>query len=381
MNLCVVKLLFALLLTVAFPLFGEAAIDVTYFIGMDQHVHEIRFNGTTWSTRDLNAATGAPSAATGSPLTGHVYGTADNIYYIATDNHVHELTYYGSPATWHTVDATALAGAPNARSGSPLSSLVDGNADDIYYIATDGHIHELAFYSSTWHHADITGLSGAPNPTAASPLTSEFYSPNSTENTYYIAADNHVHQIKFNARNSTWGTADLNAITGAPNAASGSALTSHIYGNSDNIWYIATDGHIHEFAFYSNIWHTADITALGGAPIPVAGSKLAGNQNGSTDDVYFIAPDPHVHLLWFNGINSWGSTNVTALSGAPAPYQATALASHVYGTAENVYYFTPDQHLREMAFYSNSWHAADLTTLSGAPYAAVGSALLSFVGL
>lgn len=131
--------------------------------------------------------TGAPNAAASSALTGHVYGTSDNVWYVATDQHVHELAYYGSPATWHTADPTALAAAPNAKTGSPLTSHVYGNSDNIYYIATDGAVHELAFYGSpaTWHTVNATALSGAPNPASGSPLTSEVY--NSAEHIYFTS--------------------------------------------------------------------------------------------------------------------------------------------------------------------------------------------------
>lgn len=363
------------------PVADATQFDLTYYVGVDLHVHELRFNGTSWTTADLMAATGAPNAAGASALTGHVYGTSDNVWYIATDQHVHGLAYYGSPAAWHTADVTALAGAPNAAAGSPLTSHLYGSSDNIYYVATDGDIHELAFYGSpaTWHTANATALSGAPIPASNSPLTSVAFTVDNSESEFFISGDEHVRQIKFNG---AWQTTDLTYTQGAPNATYGSSLTSHIYGNSESVWYIGSDQHVHEFAYYSSAWHTSDVTALAGAPDPVSGSALAGNQNGSQDDVYFINPSSHLHLLWFDGVHTWHSVDVSGLGGGPDPADQGALASHVYGSAENTYYFAGDQHVHELSFYNNSWHASDLTALAHAPNAVVGASdLISFLGL
>jgi hypothetical protein len=359
--------------------------DVIYYVGTNLHVNELRFNGNYWTTTDVTATTGAPTAASGSGLTGHLYYSSDNVWYVASDQHVHELAYYQS--AWHTSDITSLAGAPDAISNSALTSHMLGSSDNIYFIAVDSHIHELAFYGSpaTWHTVDITAKAGAPDPTQGSPLTGETNTVNNTESTFFIGSDQHVHQISFNGSSSQWGAADLTYLTGAPDATPGSSLTSHMYGNSENVYYIATDGDIHEFAYYGSPaqWYTSNVTAPSGGPSPVGGSALAGNQNGSYDDVYFIAPGPLVFLVWFNPSGDvWKPADITDSAGAPAPAQATALNSHVWlGTTPEVFCFTPNQHVQELAFYSNAWHGSDLTKLTGSPLAEVGSPVIGFTGI
>ena len=84
-----------------------ASYSLVYYLGTDQHVHELRYNGSSWATTDLETATGAPSAASESSLVGNPYGSSDNIYYVAVDGDIHDFTFYGSPASWHTLDITA----------------------------------------------------------------------------------------------------------------------------------------------------------------------------------------------------------------------------------------------------------------------------------
>lgn len=80
--------------------------DVSY-LGEDRHVHIQYFDGS-WHTTDVTAAAGAPNAAAGSPLADlldTIYGTPD-VFYLGADQHVHLLYFNGR---WHTTDVTAAA--------------------------------------------------------------------------------------------------------------------------------------------------------------------------------------------------------------------------------------------------------------------------------
>src|SRR5208282_2152151 len=93
--------------------------DVIYYIDSNQNVDELRFNGSNWSTTNVTSATSATKASSTGGITGHLFGSSDNVWYIGKDQHVHELVYYGAPASWHTSDITSLAGATNANLNSP----------------------------------------------------------------------------------------------------------------------------------------------------------------------------------------------------------------------------------------------------------------------
>ena len=82
-------------------------------------------------------------------------------YFIGTNQHVYELWWNG---VWHTADVTAAAGAPVATAGSPLAVQVDTitNTVEAYFIGTNQHVYEL-WWNGVWHTADVTAAAGAPN--------------------------------------------------------------------------------------------------------------------------------------------------------------------------------------------------------------------------
>ena len=203
-----------------------------FYIGTDQHVHHL-FSNTAWFTDDPTAMTGAPLAATGSSLScfldpnGVTTGSpaGQSVFYIGTDQHVHHLY---SNTSWHHDDLTAMTGAPSAATGSPLTSFLDPTGvttgkpagQSIFYIATDQHVHHL-YSNTTWFTDDPTAMTGAPPAAAGSPLTS-FLDPTGVttgkpagQSIFYIATDQHVHHLY---SNTTWFTDDPTAMTGAPPA-------------------------------------------------------------------------------------------------------------------------------------------------------------------
>src|SRR6266852_4346231 len=85
------------------------------------------------------------------------------------------------------------------------------------------------------------------------------------------------------------------------NVAFGS-LVAHIntIANIDEVFYIGTDQHVHEFWNSAGVWHAADLTAVAGGPNASLGSTIAAQINtiASTDEVFYIGTDRHVHQLW-----------------------------------------------------------------------------------
>ena len=135
------------------------------YVGTDQHIHQLSWNGIGWSANDLTAAaTGAPIAATGSSLATNTnfYNSTVELYYIANDQTVQELSWNG---VWNSENPSGVAGAPNATVGSPLTSVVNlvAGAVMVHYVSTDDHVHELLTYDWTyWHTKDVNNESGAP---------------------------------------------------------------------------------------------------------------------------------------------------------------------------------------------------------------------------
>jgi hypothetical protein len=89
----------------------------------------------------------------------------------------------------------------------------------------------------------------------------------------------------------------LTAVTGAPAAAPGSALTSWADPGYQHVIYLSPDQHVHEL-FYplaGGAWAVNDLTVMTGAPGAVAGSALT----SWADPVIFLAADQHVHELHY----------------------------------------------------------------------------------
>jgi hypothetical protein len=135
----------------------HATSDV-FYLGVDHHVHILYFNGS-WHTADVTAAAGAANAAVGSPLVDllDTVNSTPDVFYLGADQHLHILYFNGS---WHTGDVTAAAGAPNAATGSPLADLLDPihRTPDVFYLGADQHVHIL-YFNGSWHTSDVTASS------------------------------------------------------------------------------------------------------------------------------------------------------------------------------------------------------------------------------
>jgi hypothetical protein len=121
-----------------------------FYEGNDNHVYILYYNGS-WHTVDVMAAAGAPNAAFRTSLADMldtIYHTPD-AFYLGGDSHVHIMYYNGS---WHTADATAAAGAPNAALGASLADMLDTiyGTPDVFYEGTDQNVHVL-YFNGSWH--------------------------------------------------------------------------------------------------------------------------------------------------------------------------------------------------------------------------------------
>src|SRR5262249_41356747 len=114
-----------------------------------------------------------------------------DVFYLGTDQHLHQLYFDGG---WHHTDVTASTGADIADSMSPLDALLDPsyNPPDVFYIGRDGHVPISYFDGTTWHAADATAAAGAMPPLTFSPLASLQDTIHATPDVFYIGTDQHV---------------------------------------------------------------------------------------------------------------------------------------------------------------------------------------------
>jgi len=339
--------------------------DVAY-IGTDQHVHELLYNGA-WFRNDLTLSAGAPNAASNASLAAaaNTFANTMEVDYIGTDQHVHQLWYNGF---WHTQDLSAIAGAPNAAAGSLLTTAADsiGNTMDVEYIGTDRHVHQLWYNGGFWRHTDLTATTGAANANGNAGLVTSVNTFANTMEVDYIASDQHVHQLWYNG---FWHTQDLSAIAAAPKAASDSPLTSAAdsVGNTMDVEYVGTDHHVHQLWYSGGFWWHNDLTATTGAPAAASGAglKTIVNTFANTMEVDYIGTDQHVHQFWYDG--TWFTQDLSAVAGAPPASANSPLTSAVdpIGNTVDIEYVGTDQHVHQLYYSGGFWRTTDLTVASG----------------
>ncbi len=356
------------------------AIEVN-FVATDQHVHQL-WSGPdgVWHTEDLTAITGAPPVASGSPLVSDFNSVAVpntvEVDYVGRDQHIHVLWFNGS---WHVSDLNAgIPGAPNAAVGSALASEYDplSNNVEVNYIGTDQHVHQF-WFNGAWNIRDLTLITAAPLAEGGSPLVSEFNqlgAPN-TQEVNYIGVDRHVHTFWFNG---TWHVSDLNAGTGAPNTAARSSLGS-LSNKSlfvDQVYYTGTDQHLHQFYFDGTSWHVQDMTSGTGSPNVAALSAMEGHFNMTADtlEANFVGTDQHIHQFWSRGPGPegvWYPFDLNSATGAPDAAALSSLASvfNPFSGAFETDYIATDQHVHQF-WFNGTWKSLDLTAATGAPKAA-----------
>ena len=343
-----------------------------YYLGGDLNVHELYYTGISWGTGDPTSAAGAPVAAINSPLvSGHdPIANTQEVYFLGSDQHVHELYYTGT--SWGTQDATAVAGAPAAVSGSPMVSDYDSivNAVEVYYVASDLHIHELYYSGAAWQTRDVTAAAGAVAIAPSTSLSSDYDPITKTQEVYYIGSDLHVHELYYTG--TSWGTGDPTAASSAPSAMSGSPLSSAYdpLAKTLEVYYLGSDLHVYALYYTGTSWGAADLTAASSGDTATPGSPLISDYDAfaNVQEVYYLGADLRVHELYYNG-SSWGATGPAATAGAPAAAPGSTLfgGHDPIANTQEIYYLGSDLNVHELYYNGASWGTTNPTATAGAP--------------
>lgn len=301
------------------------------------HIHEMFSDTAGPHDQDLSAQASAPIG--GGPLTGFAWpgsSTPEHLFYESgSDGHIHELWF--AAGSWNHQDITSISGAPAGGSGSTLTApkfsmtsflwATSPTPENVFYETADEHIHHLWNDSAGWHQEDITALSGAPAMLSFHDLFSCLVpDPHRSENVFYLASDTHVHHIWGDSIG--WHHEDISALSGAPNGFSSNPLTATCDPNPtsssyEHVFYQAgTDGHINHIWNDAAGWHHDDPSLLSGAstaspPVlssfPTLATFLDPNST-SPLHVFFINNfDGSIWQLW-NDASGWHRENDSALS-------------------------------------------------------------------
>jgi hypothetical protein len=356
---------------------GSATATLTIVSNDPNSPAVVNVSGTAWPPLPI-----AGTALTGFPLNDN----SQHVFFIGTDKYVHELDI-AVGGIWADNDLTTLAGAvpptpTSALTGFRLGPALGPNTKHVFFIGTDNHVYELYFTAGTgWVFNDLTSLARAVPPTPTSALAGHSLSDDS-KHVFFIGTDNHVHEL-FIAGGGRWADNDLTTLAGvgAKPPTPTSALTSYRLGDdSQHVFFIGTDNHVHELFIAGAGWHDNDLTALAGAVAPAAASALTGYRLVGDDSlhVFFIGTDNHVHELFFAG-GSWAANNLTALAGAVPPTPTSALTGYpLSDNSQHVFFIGTDSHVHELSINGGSWADNDLTTLAGAVAPTPASALTGY---
>jgi hypothetical protein len=192
-----------------------------FWLGTDRHLHIDYYNGS-WHTSDVTDDAVAPPAAAGNALTSllDTVNRTPDVFYLGKDQQVHILYFNG---TWQTSNVTADAAAPPAAAGGYLTSLLDTiyGTPDVFYLDKDQQVHIL-YFNGTWQTSDVTADAAAPPAAAGSTTTSLLDTTNRTPDVFYVGKDQQVHILYFNG---TWQTSDVTADAVTPQITVGITQT------------------------------------------------------------------------------------------------------------------------------------------------------------
>jgi Pro-kumamolisin, activation domain len=341
------------------------------YIGTDKHVHELYITaGAAWVDNDLTEEAGAVPPKATSALEGfRLSDDSQHVFFIGTDGHVYEL-YITAGAGWIYNDLTALAGV-GAVPPNPTSALegfrLSDDSKHVFFIGTDGHVHELQIArGGRWVDNDVTTLAGAafsPNPTTA---LDGFRLSDDSEHVNYIDTVGHVHELAHTGAG--WVDHDLTTLAGAVLPTPNSALDGfRLSDDSEHVIFIG-GSHVHELTHTGAGWVDNDLTTLAGASavLPTATSALDGFRlSDDSEHVFFIGIDSHVHELTHTGAG-WVDSDLTALAGAVPPIPSTDLDGYkLSNDSKHVNFIGTDNHVHELYFTAAAgWVDNDLTALT-----------------
>jgi hypothetical protein len=233
------------------PIGYRTAHDDTYHViyrTSNGHLHELFSigNAPVGYGGDISAAARAVNAvgnpsAYADPLRG-----TNIIIFRGTDNHIRSL-YWDTGAVGHE-DLSGFAGLPNAVSDPFAYYTPHDDVGQIVYLGANGHVYELYWQGvnavAGW---DLSAAAGAPP--ASSSLTG-YYDPGThTKHVYYVSTDGRVHELWWTPGGGTPAHRDLTSFAAAPPAASPPTSFVTQSPNTQHVVYRATDGRIYEIAW------------------------------------------------------------------------------------------------------------------------------------
>ena len=342
-----------------------------------QHIHELYYNNADWVDSDLTSQTGGPVVY---PQGVAAFYTTPNdqfhVYYASNgDYHVHQLFFNGS--SWSDSDLTALTGGAIASNSAGMSGFSIADAQYVYFCSDDFSLHEYSYGDGgnfNWvdRALPIGGYSGT---CGFAPVGIVAYATaNGQRHVYYeapySAAGRTIYHLYFNG--SKWVRQNLTAVTKGEKAQGATWMSGFANANDQYVFFQGVDGHIHEYSDVTS-WKDQDLTVLAGG---VAATSFEGNGTaafivpGKTQmEVYYAGGSTEqLHCMTFKS-GKWKDANLTTLTGGPGPYSLSQMVG--FATTPNnqfhVYLGGIGEDVIEQFFYNGkSWAAQELPSVGPA---------------
>jgi microsomal dipeptidase-like Zn-dependent dipeptidase len=184
-----------------------------FYVSPDRRVRQLVYDGARWYDQNLSAASG--STMTVSIDSGLASFTktdgSEHVFYVGADQHIHQLVY-GSRG-WVDQDLTALPGGVSAASGSGITAFAKADrTEHVYYVGLDQHLYQLFWNGAAWYTQNLTAAANnAPLIAPGSGLAS-FAKGDQTEHVFFIGPSRHVCQLFWNG--TRWVYQDLGIASG-----------------------------------------------------------------------------------------------------------------------------------------------------------------------
>jgi len=278
-------------------LIGSGSVIHLFFMFNTEVMEMYWLGGTNWHGDSPSYLAGEPGGSSPcesdpSAITSLIDRSNGNnfmhVFCMGTFEDVYEFYWTGGSA-WHYDVPTSLAGAPSGSIFSNITSFVDNTGGTahvlhVFYLGTNLNVYEL-YQTGSWHSDSPTSLAGAPAAGTVSgqlsPLTS-FINTSGVGDTsmhvMYLGTNEHVYALHYKGTGTSWGYFDATAASGAPSAASGSALTSfQDLAGGVRVYFLGANSHVYELYWQSEGTATmTDLITASGGTTAASGSALTG---------------------------------------------------------------------------------------------------------
>ena len=347
-----------------------ALLMLTQLPAYADHIHHLWYNNSNWQDVDLTTLTNGGIATPYGAIAA--FNTTPNkqlhVYYVDnTYQHLHQLYYNGK--SWSDEDLTSFTGGPTA-SPYGIGALAVDNLQYIFYIGTDNHVHETYYNNADWTDQDLTDMTGGPL-ASFGPVLAFDTKPNLENHVYYEDQNLDLHQIYFNG--TSWSDSDLSAALGAQCYADW--IAGFAVQNQQHVFCAGYGGYSSNLdllhLYYNNSsWVYEDATFLSGIDTPmylgagIAAFKVPGvNQF----EVYSVTDDTHFNR-YYHVVKpkQWIDRDETDSIGAPTDGQYGGIVAFATTPNDQYHiYYAPSTEVYQIYFDGTGWGIQDLTGGSG----------------